>query len=213
MNYANRFNSLATGTTTCCWYGTLHLEATKQLASILHERGQRCFVGKCNMDRNSALDYVEKGAAKSIEDTKEFIRYVRTECCDPRHATTVDDSTVLSPPLSPKFKTLNRTPDSSAVNLPSLASSNGVASPPSPRATSSTSTNGSSKQHHRQHRSSVSSVNSATSTARSQAARHAASALVQPILTPRFAISCSDALMAGLQAMVGKGKLEIWKKT
>jgi cytosine/adenosine deaminase-related metal-dependent hydrolase len=27
---------------------------------------------------------------------------------------------------------------------------------------------------------------------------------VQPILTPRFAISCSDTLMAALQAMVGK---------
>jgi cytosine/adenosine deaminase-related metal-dependent hydrolase len=31
---------------------------------------------------------------------------------------------------------------------------------------------------------------------------------VQPIVTPRFAISCSDALMAGLQAMVAKGNIE-----
>ncbi|KAK9900614.1 Metallo-dependent hydrolase [Cystobasidium minutum MCA 4210] len=196
--------NIAVGTTTCCWYGTLHLEATKQLASILHERGQRCFVGKCNMDRNSALDYVEKGAAKSIEDTKEFVRYVRKECCDPAFATTVDDSTVLSPPLSPKTRTLNGTPDSSTATLPS-SSSNGVSSPTSPRSRSNTSTSAASsgsKHHH--HRSSVSSVTSTTSTARSQAARHAASALVQPILTPRFAISCSDALMAGLQAMVGK---------
>lgn len=33
------------GTTTCCYYGSLHLEATKILADIVHERGQRAFVG------------------------------------------------------------------------------------------------------------------------------------------------------------------------
>lgn len=180
------------------------------------------------MDRNSALDYVEKGAAKSIEDTKEFIKYVRRECCDPSFATTVDDSTVLSPPNSPRSRKLTSgTPDSSVASLPPLtvpsdstASTNGVTSPTSPRLTTSTlspnspprgqdhyylnKTQGQSSAKS-SHRNSVSSVHSTSSTARSEAARHAASALVQPIITPRFAISCSDALMAGLQAMVGKG--------
>lgn len=176
------------------------------------------------MDRHSALDYVEKGAAQSIADTKEFIKYVRRECCDPIYATTVDDTTVLSPPLSPRSRhPTNGTPDSSLASLPPplkiSPTSVGVTSPMSPSGSSSVTSPGSppkAQDYHytnrnqgtaskQSHRSSVSSVNSATSTARSQAARHAASALVQPILTPRFAISCSDALMAGLQAMVGKG--------
>lgn len=173
------------------------------------------------MDRNSALDYVEKGAAKSIEDTKTFIKYVRRECCESSVATTVDDNVVLSPPNSPRTRSLtNGTPDSTFASLPptngktSPTSSRGssiVLSPGSPPQgqdhyyTNKSQGHSSAKKSHRSSISSVRSTQSTSSTARSEAARHAASALVQPILTPRFAISCSDALMAGLQAMVAKG--------
>lgn len=176
-------------------YGTLHLDATKTLASIVHRRGQRAFVGKCNMDRHSAPDYVEKGAAQSIADTKEFIKYVRTECCSSLPVNTEastysnggESALTVSPPTSPRsthtMATVhsNRTPyNSTPTNQPTTG---GIMRPRS-------STSGSSA-----------SSSTASSTARTVANQ---TALVQPILTPRFAISCSDALMAALQAMVGK---------
>lgn len=33
-------------TTTSCYYGSLHLDATKVLADVVHAAGQRAFVGK-----------------------------------------------------------------------------------------------------------------------------------------------------------------------
>ncbi|KAF5330752.1 hypothetical protein D9619_005321 [Psilocybe cf. subviscida] len=65
------------GTTTCCYYATLHLEPTKILADIVHELGQRAFVGKCNMNRDSPDYYIEPCADKSVADTRELITYIR----------------------------------------------------------------------------------------------------------------------------------------
>ncbi|RDB22164.1 Guanine deaminase [Hypsizygus marmoreus] len=70
--------SLDSGTTTCCYYGTLHLEATKILADIVHARGQRAFIGKCNMDRNCPDHYIEPSAESSIADTLSLISHIRT---------------------------------------------------------------------------------------------------------------------------------------
>ncbi|GAA6031719.1 hypothetical protein JCM8097_001951 [Rhodosporidiobolus ruineniae] len=114
------------GTTTCCWYGTLH-STTKILAAVCHRRGQRAFVGKCNMDRNSAPYYQEDSASQSLADTEDFVSFVRSRC----------------------------------------------ASPPVPVPTA-------------------------------PAKRRRPSPLVQPILTPRFAISCSDELLEGLGEMMDR---------
>ncbi|KAI0320127.1 Metallo-dependent hydrolase [Amylostereum chailletii] len=64
------------GTTTCCYYGTLHLEATKVLADIVYEYGQRAFVGKCNMDRMSPDNYIEPSVASSIAATEKLIEHI-----------------------------------------------------------------------------------------------------------------------------------------
>ncbi|KAJ6630609.1 hypothetical protein B0H10DRAFT_1982024 [Mycena sp. CBHHK59/15] len=48
------------GTTTCCYYGTIHLEATKALADIVHG----C---ECNMDRNSPSHYIEPSAEPLVQ--------------------------------------------------------------------------------------------------------------------------------------------------
>lgn len=156
------------GTTTCAYYSSIHLEASKILATICFEKGQRAFVGKCNvcpslqtataltrtqMDRHGNPDYQEKSAAKSLEDTKDFIRYVRSELCTPHEHSSEHGSS---------------------------------------RSSSSASSN-----HHASHRRGGSSI-SRTATP------EALSALVQPILTPRFAISCSDALLSGLSALVNQ---------
>ena len=134
------------------------------------------------MDRNSAPDYVEKTASKSIEDTKEFIAYVRKECCSPRFSASTSDD-----PTSPRVGSSSR----------SRTASSGSGSGSHDRRRKSGS-NG-------RHRSSTSGSSGAASVALSVTQRaYYSTALVQPILTPRFAISCSDALMASLQAMVSK---------
>ncbi|KZT71294.1 Metallo-dependent hydrolase [Daedalea quercina L-15889] len=66
------------GTTTCCYYGTLHLDATKLLADIVHVHGQRAFVGKCNMNRECPDYYVESSAEESISATRALIQHIRS---------------------------------------------------------------------------------------------------------------------------------------
>ncbi|KAK4701263.1 guanine deaminase, partial [Phenoliferia sp. Uapishka_3] len=117
-----------TGTTTCAYYGTLHL-TTKILAAVCHRKGQRAFVGRCNMDRNALPEYQEKDATTSLSDTHAFISFVRSRCISPTSSTSPDG--LLVPGIPP------------------------------------TSTN-----------------------------------LVEPILTPRFAISCSDEVLTGLGEMM-----------
>lgn len=121
---------ISMGTTTCCWYGTIH-STTKILAAVCHRRGQRAFVGKCNMDRNSAEYYQEDSAQKSLKDTEDYVSWVRSRCVD---SASGSERTVAAPGKTPR-----RSP-----------------------------------------------------------------ALVQPILTPRFAISCSDELMSGLGNMMDR---------
>lgn len=84
---------LSFGTTTCCYYGTLHLEATKLLADIVSLKGQRAFVGKCNMDRNSP-PYQESSASQSVADTEALISYIRTLSTS---------SPLVHPILTPRF--------------------------------------------------------------------------------------------------------------
>ncbi|KAM0754831.1 Metallo-dependent hydrolase [Meredithblackwellia eburnea MCA 4105] len=120
-----------TGTTTCSYYGTLHL-TTKILAAVCHRKGQRAFVGKCNMDRHALPEYQEASASTSLADTKEFVNFVKRNCVSPSCS-------------SPKAN----------------GHVNGSSHPP----TSSTN-------------------------------------LVQPILTPRFAISCTNEVLTGLSEMM-----------
>ncbi|KAL7420713.1 hypothetical protein Q5752_004664 [Cryptotrichosporon argae] len=67
--------NLAAGTTTCCYYGTLHTEGTAVLADVCAEQGQRAFIGKCNMDRLCPEFYVERSAADSLAATHAFLAH------------------------------------------------------------------------------------------------------------------------------------------
>ncbi|XP_070545812.1 guanine deaminase-like isoform X2 [Ptychodera flava] len=60
------------GTTTACYFATLHAKAAVKLAEIIDKAGQRAFVGKVNMDQNSPKFYVEK-TENSLSETKWFI--------------------------------------------------------------------------------------------------------------------------------------------
>ncbi|KAL5511607.1 hypothetical protein ACEPAH_4824 [Sanghuangporus vaninii] len=83
---------IAFGTTTCCYYGTLHLESTKVLADTILKLGQRALVGKCNMDRNCPDHYREPSAEDSLKSTKELIAYIRSL-----------NSDLIHPVLTPRF--------------------------------------------------------------------------------------------------------------
>ena len=66
---------LSLGTTFCSYFGTLHADAADVLVQVAEEAGQRAFVGKVSMDRNSPPYYVE-ATADGIRDAEAFV--VRT---------------------------------------------------------------------------------------------------------------------------------------
>ncbi|XP_042218406.1 uncharacterized protein LOC121863723 isoform X2 [Homarus americanus] len=69
---------LRNGTTTAAYFGTIHLEGSKILADVVHDKGQRALIGKVNMMRNCPEYYRELSVQESIKDTEEFIRYIRS---------------------------------------------------------------------------------------------------------------------------------------
>ena len=74
---------LRNGTTTCSYFATIHLEATKILVDVVRARGQRAHVGLVNMDRNSPPYYIQT-TKQSLSDTQQFVEYVNREVADPR---------------------------------------------------------------------------------------------------------------------------------
>jgi guanine deaminase len=85
---------LKQGITTASYYGSRHGEASKILAEVCLEQGQRAYVGKCNMNRNAPDWYRDLSADESIRDTKDFIAHVRQ--VDPR-------AKLVTPILTPRF--------------------------------------------------------------------------------------------------------------
>lgn len=57
---------LRLGTTTACYFGTIHEDATVALAEICATKGQRALVGKVSMDRLGPADYCEASADVAI---------------------------------------------------------------------------------------------------------------------------------------------------
>ncbi|KFY85634.1 hypothetical protein V500_08239 [Pseudogymnoascus sp. VKM F-4518 (FW-2643)] len=86
--------SIKQGITTSCYYGSLHGDATKILADICLEKGQRAFIGKCNMDQNSPAYYTDASADDSLRVTKDFISHVRSR--DPTFSQ-------ITPIITPRF--------------------------------------------------------------------------------------------------------------
>jgi len=91
--------TLATGTTTACYYGTLHLEPCKVLVEVCLEQGQRALVGKVCMDRNAPPDYLQD-TTQNVKETKTLIKYIH------KRAGKEEDSTRLPlvlPVVTPRF--------------------------------------------------------------------------------------------------------------
>ena len=66
---------LKNGTTFAAYFATIHLNSSKILADIIKQLGQRAFVGKVNMDRNSPEFYIEDTQA-GVDDTEVYIRHI-----------------------------------------------------------------------------------------------------------------------------------------
>ncbi|KAF2167290.1 hypothetical protein M409DRAFT_22717 [Zasmidium cellare ATCC 36951] len=86
--------TLSHGTTTACYYATVHVAATNLLADVCLSRGQRAFVGRVCMDRLSPEYYRDESAESSLRDTEACIEHVRG--IDPGFE-------LVSPIITPRF--------------------------------------------------------------------------------------------------------------
>jgi len=68
-------STIDNGTTTAVYFATIHRESSEVLASTCKRHGQRAFVGKVCMDRNSPHYYIEE-TNESFEETKLFVDQV-----------------------------------------------------------------------------------------------------------------------------------------
>jgi guanine deaminase len=66
---------LSYGSTCCSYFATIHNDAALILADVTLDLGQRAFVGKVSMDRNSPDYYIEK-TEQGCTDAEEFARKV-----------------------------------------------------------------------------------------------------------------------------------------
>ena len=88
---------LANGTTSAMYFGTIHNEATLELAKICANSGQRGFVGKVVMDdENMNPDFYRDNSTKeAIENTEKFINNV--------HNLSKDVPQGVYPVITPRF--------------------------------------------------------------------------------------------------------------
>lgn len=92
------------GTTTCCYYATLHLDASKVLADTVHAQGQRGFIGKCNMNHDCPSYYSEPSPEESISATHSIISYIRSlPGASSIHAAAGTPQPLVQPILTPRF--------------------------------------------------------------------------------------------------------------
>ncbi|KAF2724592.1 guanine deaminase [Polychaeton citri CBS 116435] len=69
--------TLSHGTTTACYYATVHVPATNLLADICKEKGQRAFVGRVCMDQMSPDYYRDESVDSAIEASRACIQHVK----------------------------------------------------------------------------------------------------------------------------------------
>jgi guanine deaminase len=90
---------LRNGTTTAQYFATIHLEATKILAEICQEKGQRAYIGKVCADQNSPDFYIET-TDESVRNTEEFINYVHHM---QKGRDIVGTNALIHPVITPRF--------------------------------------------------------------------------------------------------------------
>ncbi|CAL8346960.1 unnamed protein product [Lota lota] len=66
--------TLRNGTTTACYFATIHTDSSLLLGQIANDLGQRALVGKVCMDRNGAHEHYKEGTKESLDETSRFVR-------------------------------------------------------------------------------------------------------------------------------------------
>ncbi|XP_062398453.1 guanine deaminase [Sardina pilchardus] len=66
--------TLRNGTTTACYFATIHTDASLLLGEIADKLGQRALVGKVCMDCNDAVAHYKETTEDSSKETKRFIQ-------------------------------------------------------------------------------------------------------------------------------------------
>ncbi|MED6243178.1 hypothetical protein ATANTOWER_016209 [Ataeniobius toweri] len=66
--------TLRNGTTTACYFATIHTDASLLLGQITNDFGQRALVGKVCMDRNDAVQHYRETSQESQDETNRFIK-------------------------------------------------------------------------------------------------------------------------------------------
>ncbi|KAM6930329.1 guanine deaminase [Xenentodon cancila] len=66
--------TLRNGTTTACYFATIHTDASLLLGQIANEFGQRALVGKVCMDRNNFVKHYKETIQESRDETYRFIK-------------------------------------------------------------------------------------------------------------------------------------------
>ncbi|KAF6327359.1 guanine deaminase [Rhinolophus ferrumequinum] len=65
--------TLKNGTTTACYFGTIHTDSALLLAEITDKFGQRAFVGKVCMDMNNTVPEYKETTEESLKETERFV--------------------------------------------------------------------------------------------------------------------------------------------
>ncbi|KAL3063351.1 hypothetical protein OYC64_003088 [Pagothenia borchgrevinki] len=65
--------TLRNGTTTACYFATIHTDASLLLAQIANDFGQRALVGKVCMDMNNSVKHYKETYQESLDETSRFI--------------------------------------------------------------------------------------------------------------------------------------------
>uniref|UniRef100_A0A8C7AV99 Guanine deaminase n=1 Tax=Neovison vison TaxID=452646 RepID=A0A8C7AV99_NEOVI len=65
--------TLKNGTTTACYFGTIHTDSSLLLAEITDKFGQRALVGKVCMDMNTTVPEYKETTEESIKETERFV--------------------------------------------------------------------------------------------------------------------------------------------
>ncbi|XP_063769953.1 guanine deaminase isoform X2 [Pseudophryne corroboree] len=74
--------TLRNGTTTACYFATIHTDASIVLAEMASQYGQRAFIGKVCMDRNDTYPKYKEDTEESIRETKRFIEVLKNRKYD-----------------------------------------------------------------------------------------------------------------------------------
>lgn len=88
VEYArNNYNTvvkrtLRNGTTTACYFATIHTDASIVLADAANQNGQRAFIGKVCMDHNETYQKYRETTEESIEETKRFVEVLKEKKYD-----------------------------------------------------------------------------------------------------------------------------------